>query len=290
MASAFPERRAAMYWKQPPHSWERWLPESSEDAAKFEKLEKMVQELHRKVEWLHKVVHRLMDTQEVNEESDQRLHTQVSSLVEDNKELKDKVTELESASARRGARPRSSSWSGPERDDADASEGNPQPESRRARRCVRPRSSSWSQPERVAAADASEGNPQRPGGAKATCKNCFGGMVLDHETEQALLEMWNEYPLELWSWASHLGSTLFSEKGTKHWAEVHKKLTYRTGHFLVWGSMHKNQRFFVVQCRDCHSLVKGSYSRHDSEEDAKNARDALSNFLIGKPAENSFKT
>ena len=105
-----------MYWKRPPNSWERWLPESSEDAAKFEKLGKMVQELHRKVEWLHKVVQRLMDTQEVNEESDQRLHTQVSSLVEDNKELKDKVTELESASARRGARPRSSSWSGPERD------------------------------------------------------------------------------------------------------------------------------------------------------------------------------
>ena len=115
--------------------------------------------------------------------------------------------------------------------------------------------------------------------------------MLDHETVtgQELLEMWNDFPLELWSWASHLGSTLFSEKGTKHWAEVHKKLTYRTGHFLVWGSTHKNQRFFVVQCRDCHSLVKGSYSRHDSEEDAKNARDALSKFLIGRPAENSFK-
>ena len=116
--------------------------------------------------------------------------------------------------------------------------------------------------------------------------------MLDHETVtgQELLEMWNDFPLELWSWASHLGSTLFSEKGTKHWAEVHKKLTYRTGHFLVWGSTHKNQRFFVVQCRDCHSLVKGSYSRHDSEEDAKNARDALSKFLIGRPAENSFNT
>ena len=87
-----------MYWKQPPHSWERWLPESSEDAAKFEKLEKMVQELHRKVEWLHKVVQRLMDTQEVNEESDQRLHTQVSILVNENKELRHKVTELEKCS------------------------------------------------------------------------------------------------------------------------------------------------------------------------------------------------
>ena len=61
--------------------------------------------------------------------------------------------------------------------------------------------------------------------------------MLEKEKEQALLEMWKQYPLELWSWATHLQATLFFEKGTKHWAEVHNKLTCRTGHFLVWGSM-----------------------------------------------------
>ena len=114
--------------------------------------------------------------------------------------------------------------------------------------------------------------------------------MLVHETEQALLEMWNEYPLKLWDWVSHLTSTLFSEEGTKHWAEVHKKLTYRTGHFRVWGSMKPNQRCFVCQCSACDALVTGNYGRQDTEEDAKHARDALSKFVIGKPAENSKKT
>ena len=152
----------------------------------------------------------------VNEQSDEmkRLDTQVALLGQENKDLRHRVAELEVAgSARMSGSARTS----------DHEEDSP--------------------PVRIAAADASElprevsqhieefvtikwkPHPEakaRPGGARATsrggaCRNCHGGMLLDLETEQKLQEMWNDYPLEIWSWVSHLGSTLFASKGTRHW-------------------------------------------------------------------------
>ena len=64
----------------------------------------------------------------------------------------------------------------------------------------------------------------------------------------------------------------------------------RTGHFLAWGSTMPNQRCFLCQCGECDALVTGNYGRQDSEEDAKHARDALSMFVIGKPAESCKRT
>ena len=84
------------------------------------------------------------------------------------------------------------------------------------------------------------------GGERATsrgglgpCQNCHGGTVLDHKEEEALKEMWSEWPLRMWPWISSLGSTLFSERGTRTWPDIEKKLTKREGRFLVWGSTKK---------------------------------------------------
>ena len=46
------ERRNAMaqrHWQQPRHSWERWPAESAEDAAKLEKIEKMMEDLQKSI-------------------------------------------------------------------------------------------------------------------------------------------------------------------------------------------------------------------------------------------------
>ena len=109
--------------------------------------------------------------------------------------------------------------------------------------------------------------------------------MLDLEKEQALVEMWSEYPLENWPWVCHLQSTLFLEKGTKSWPAIEKRLE-RDGRFLAYGSMKKCQRVFVCQCAECGAFVTGQYAQGD-DHDA--ARDSLAKFVIGKPAEESLK-
>ena len=84
-------------------------------------------------------------------------------------------------------------------------------------------------------------------------KDLRHAIVLDLEKEQALVEMWHDYPLKNWPWVCHLGSTLFFEKGTKHWRDIEKKLR-REGRFLAWGATGKSQRCFVCQCAECGSL------------------------------------
>ena len=63
----------------------------------------------------------------------------------------------------------------------------------------------------------------------------------------------------------------------------------RTGHFLVWGSMQKNQRCFVCQCGECDAIITAEYAKGDDEKDFNHARDTLSKFVIGKPAEDSLR-
>ena len=75
--------------------------------------------------------------------------------------------------------------------------------------------------------------------------------MLDPEEEEALKEMWHDYPLKIWPWVSSLGSTLFSKRGTRTWPDMEKKLTKREGRFLVWGSTKKNSRMYVCQCAEC---------------------------------------
>ena len=87
-----------------------------------------------------------------------------------------------------------------------------------------------------------------------------------------------------------MGSTLFASKGTRHWKDLESKLTKRTGHFLVWESMKENQRCFVCQCGECDAIITAEYANWDDEEDFKDARDTLSKFVIGKPAEDSKRT
>lgn len=268
------------WWRQ--QSWGQW---PAEDAA--EKFEKIMEKLQEKCDWLRK---------KVNEQSDemQRLDTQVALLGQENKDLRHRVAELEVAGSARmsGSSARMSGSA----HTSDHEEDSP--------------------PVRIAAADASElprevsqhieefvtikwkPHPEakaRPGGARATsrggaCRNCHGGMLLDLEKEKQLQEMWNDYPLQIWPWVSHLCSTLFASKGTRHWKDLERKLTKREGRFLVWGSMKPNQRCFVCQCGECDAIITAEYAKGDDEEDFKDARDTLSKFVIGKPAEDSKRT
>ena len=114
--------------------------------------------------------------------------------------------------------------------------------------------------------------------------------MLDLEEEQTLKEMWHDNPLKIWPWLSSLGSTLFSARGTRHWSEIEKKLTRREGRFLVWGSTKKNSRLYICQCGECDAIITAEYANWDDEEDFKDARDTLSTFVIGKPAEDSKRT
>ena len=61
--------------------------------------------------------------------------------------------------------------------------------------------------QRPEAAGRRSGHTSR-GGPKGPCKTCYGGIYSrNDEEEQALAEMWIDYPLENWSWVCHLRST-----------------------------------------------------------------------------------
>ena len=109
--------------------------------------------------------------------------------------------------------------------------------------------------------------------------------MLNNEKEQALVEMWSDYPLKNWPWVCHLRSTLFLEKGTKHWAAIEKKLEVE-GRFRAYGSLKKCQRVFVCVCVECGAFATGHYAQGDNHDAA---RDSLSTFVIGKPAEESLR-
>ena len=111
--------------------------------------------------------------------------------------------------------------------------------------------------------------------------------MLNNEKEQSLAEMWSDYPLENLSWVCHLRSTLFFEKGTKHWRAIEKKTVgVCEGRFLAYGSTRKCQRVFVCQCVDGGAFVTGHYAQGDNHDAA---RDSLSRLVIGQPAQESLK-
>ena len=121
------------------------------------------------------------------------------------------------------------------------------------------------------------------------CQNCHGGIVLDPEEEEALKEMWNDWPLKMWPWIASLGSSLFSERGTRTWPDIQKKLTKRAGRFLVWGSTNKNSRMYICRCSECKAIVTAQYGAWD-EEEHQGARDTLAEFVLGRKAEDSKRS
>ena len=113
--------------------------------------------------------------------------------------------------------------------------------------------------------------------------------MLDHKEEEALKEMWSEWPLRMWAWCSSLESTHFSERGTRTWPDIEKKLTKREGRFLVWGSMSKNSRMYICRCSECKAIVTAQYGAWD-EEEHQGARDTLAQFVLGRKAEDSKRS
>ena len=114
------------------------------------------------------------------------------------------------------------------------------------------------------------------------CQNCHGGIVLDPKEELRLREMWGKYPLNMWPFCSHLGSTLFLKHGTRTWPAIEKKLTRIEGRFLVWGTKNPNSRFYCCMCADCRNIVMGQYGAWDDAEEHEYARDELARFVLGK--------
>ena len=125
--------------------------------------------------------------------------------------------------------------------------------------------------------------------SRGPCQNCHGGIVVDPEQEEELKEMWNDWPLKMAPWCSHLGSTLFSERGTRTWPDIEKKLTKRLGRFLVWGSTNKNSRMYICRCSECKAIVTAQYGAWD-EEEHQGARDTLALFVLGRKAEDSKRS
>ena len=106
--------------------------------------------------------------------------------------------------------------------------------------------------------------------------------MLDPKEELILREMWGKYPLNMWPFCSHLGSTLFLKHGTRTWPAIEKKLTRIEGRFLIWGTKNPNSRFYCCMCADCRNIVMGQYGAWDDAEEHEYARDELARFVLGK--------
>ena len=136
-------------------------------------------------------------------------------------------------------------------------------------------------------------HPEAKAGLTATspgsCQNCHGGIVVDSVEEKELKEKWSDWPLRMEPWCSHLGATLFSERGTRTWPDIEKKLKKRLGRFLVYGSTNKNSRMYICRCSECKSIVTAQYGVWD-EEEHQGARDTLAQFVLGRKAEDSKRS
>ena len=136
-------------------------------------------------------------------------------------------------------------------------------------------------------------HPEAKAGLTATspgpCQNCHGGIVVDSVEEKELKEMWSDWPLRMEPWCSHLGATLFSERGTRTWPDIEKKLKKRPGGFLVYGSTSKNSRMYICRCSECKAIVTAQYGVWD-EEEHQGARDTLAQFVLGRKAEDSKRS
>ena len=125
--------------------------------------------------------------------------------------------------------------------------------------------------------------------SRGPCQNCHGGIVVDSVEEKELKEKWSDWPLRMEPWCSHLGATLFSERGTRTWPAIEKKLKKRPGRFLVYGSTNKNSRMYICRCSECKSIVTAQYGVWD-EEEHQGARDTLAQFVLGRKAEDSKRS
>ena len=114
--------------------------------------------------------------------------------------------------------------------------------------------------------------------------------MVDSVEEKELKEMWSDWPLRMEPWCSHLGATLFSERGTRTWPGIEKKLTKREGRFLVWGGTKPNSRMYICRCSECEAIVTAQYAVGDGEEDHQDARDTLAKFVIGLKIEDSKRS
>ena len=113
--------------------------------------------------------------------------------------------------------------------------------------------------------------------------------MLDPKEELRSREMWGKYPQFMHPWCSHLGSTLFSERGTRTWPDIENKLKKRLGRFLVWGSTNKNSRMYICRCSECKAIVTAQYGAWD-EDEHQGARDTLALFVLGRKAEDSKRS
>ena len=113
--------------------------------------------------------------------------------------------------------------------------------------------------------------------------------MVDPVEEEELKEMWSDWPLRMEPWCSHLGSTLFFERGTRTWPDIEKKLKKRLGRFLVYGSTNKNSRMYICRCSECKAIVTAQYGAWD-EEEHQGARDTLAQFVLGRKAEDSKRS
>ena len=113
--------------------------------------------------------------------------------------------------------------------------------------------------------------------------------MVDPVEEKELKDMWSDWPLRMEPWCSHLGATLFSERGTRTWPDIEKKLKKRLGRFLVWGSTNKNSRMYICRCSECKAIVTAQYGAWD-EEEHQGARDTLAEFVLGRKAEDSKRS
>ena len=243
-------------------------------------------DLQKECDWMRRV--RDGQHEEMN-----RLGTEVARLGQQNEDLRQRVSELEgmnagSAHTSGSARTSDSEDESPVRITADASVAG-------VRVSEMPKEVSQGMGASSKAIEWKKHPEAKKGGARAAscggpCQNCHGGKVLDPKEEESLKLAWEDYPLRLWSWVTHLGSTLFMEHGTRHWSEIEKKLWSSQGRFLVWGSQKPNQRMFVCKCTECGAIVTAQYAVGDGEVDAQDARDTLAMFVIGKKAEDSKRT
>ena len=114
----------------------------------------------------------------------------------------------------------------------------------------------------------------------------FGTVVVDGA---AGLTGWSDWPLRMEPWCSHLGSTLFFERGTRTWPDIEKKLKQRLDRFLVWGTTNKNSRMYICRCSECKAIVTAQYGAWD-EEEHQGARDTLAQFVLGRKVEDSKRS
>ena len=100
--------------------------------------------------------------------------------------------------------------------------------------------------------------------------------------------VWDQQPREgrdMWSWASHLQSTLFRDMSWAQWKQIYNVLTENSVHFEVRDcSTTPANRTFTLVCTRCWASCKGKYGSSVAEASRVGARQALTQFILGTDA------